>query len=176
MIDFELFGGFGFRQTDGQTDKRTLVVVESLSRLKTDLVVTFNSFWLIRFRARIRINDGKNCNRQMLMKTMISRPLQCNCVGCLYVLLPKHGHQFSAFYPGYCWIQIIYFSLATQLNFKCTNAFEYFVDIAPRLTATWWFLRLKCESSTRGIFRTTHRNVHNTDQRLQVILNYYISL
>ena len=38
MIDFKLFGGFGFRQTDRQTDRwtneRTLVVVESLSRLK----------------------------------------------------------------------------------------------------------------------------------------------
>ena len=30
MIDFKLLGGFGDRQTDG----RTLVVVESLSRLK----------------------------------------------------------------------------------------------------------------------------------------------
>ena len=35
MIDLELFGGFDFTQTDEQTDERTLVVVESLSRLKT---------------------------------------------------------------------------------------------------------------------------------------------
>ena len=34
MIDLELFGGFDFTQTDEQTDERTLVVVESLSRLK----------------------------------------------------------------------------------------------------------------------------------------------
>ena len=34
MIDFELFGGFGNGQTDRLTDKRTLVVVESLLRLK----------------------------------------------------------------------------------------------------------------------------------------------
>ena len=31
MIDFKLLGGFG----DSQTDERTLMVVESLSRLKT---------------------------------------------------------------------------------------------------------------------------------------------
>ena len=34
MINFKLFWGFGDRQTDGLTDERTLVVVESLSRLK----------------------------------------------------------------------------------------------------------------------------------------------
>ena len=34
MIDFKLFGGFGDGLTDGRTDERTLVVVESLSRLK----------------------------------------------------------------------------------------------------------------------------------------------
>ena len=31
MIDFSLFGGFGDRQMDRQTDEWTLVVVESLS-------------------------------------------------------------------------------------------------------------------------------------------------
>ena len=36
MINFKLFWGFGDGQTDGQTDERTLVVVESLSRLKND--------------------------------------------------------------------------------------------------------------------------------------------
>ena len=30
MIDLKLFGGFGDRLTDGLTDERTLVVVESL--------------------------------------------------------------------------------------------------------------------------------------------------
>ena len=35
MIDFMLFGGFDDGQTDRQTNERTLVVVESLSRLKT---------------------------------------------------------------------------------------------------------------------------------------------
>ena len=34
MIDLELFGGFDFTQTNGQTDERTFGVVESLSRLK----------------------------------------------------------------------------------------------------------------------------------------------
>ena len=38
MIDYKLFGGFGNgqtdRQTDGRTNERTFVVVESLSRLK----------------------------------------------------------------------------------------------------------------------------------------------
>ena len=35
MIDFKLFGGFGLGQTDRWTNEWTLVVVESLSRLKT---------------------------------------------------------------------------------------------------------------------------------------------
>ena len=34
MIDLKLLGGFDFRQTDGRTDQRTLVVVESLLQLK----------------------------------------------------------------------------------------------------------------------------------------------
>ena len=34
MIDFKLLGGFGDGRMDGQTNGRTLVVVESLSRLK----------------------------------------------------------------------------------------------------------------------------------------------
>ena len=41
MIDFVLFWGFGDgrtdRLTDGRTNERTLVVVESLSRLKDSL-------------------------------------------------------------------------------------------------------------------------------------------
>ena len=39
MIDLKLLGGFGDgqtdRRTDGRTDERTLVIVESLSRLKS---------------------------------------------------------------------------------------------------------------------------------------------
>ena len=34
MNDFKLLGGFDDGRTDGQTNERTLVVVESLSRLK----------------------------------------------------------------------------------------------------------------------------------------------
>ena len=33
--DFKLLRGFDNGQTDGQTDKQTFVIVESLSRLKT---------------------------------------------------------------------------------------------------------------------------------------------
>ena len=35
MIDFMLFGGFDDGWTDGRTNERTLVVLESLSRLKS---------------------------------------------------------------------------------------------------------------------------------------------
>ena len=42
MIDFKVLGGFGNRRTDGLTDgltdERTLVVVESLSRLKISTI------------------------------------------------------------------------------------------------------------------------------------------
>ena len=37
MFDLELFGGFDFTQTNRQTDERTFVIVESLSRLKMDI-------------------------------------------------------------------------------------------------------------------------------------------
>ena len=41
MIDFMLFGGFGNRQTDERMDEQTLVVVESLLRLKNGLLSGF---------------------------------------------------------------------------------------------------------------------------------------
>ena len=46
-----VFGGFGDGQTDGQTDRqtdeRTLVVVESLSRLKKENIVSHSRFLLL---------------------------------------------------------------------------------------------------------------------------------
>ena len=43
MIDFKLCRGFDDRQTDGQTNKWTFVVVESLLKLKNWIIQRYSS-------------------------------------------------------------------------------------------------------------------------------------
>ena len=101
--DFKLLRGFASWQTDGQTNGRTLVIVESLSRLKIKRkreLTSYNS-WYARFQLRFP------CNSCMTLihwwhpvKWLISSsspPRSCHPLGI--ILVPR----YSAEQPSQGW-------------------------------------------------------------------------